>query len=91
MKDLPSNVTRYKQTPEFNNDTVPKGLLKAHQTKEGTWGKIIILEGSLRYRILEPEIEVIDLSPKKNGIVEPTILHEIEPLTSMRFYVEFYR
>ena len=91
MKDLPREVEIYKQTPEFNNETVPKGLLKAHQTKEGTWGKIIVLEGKLRYRILEPEVEVIDLSPEKHGVVEPTILHEVEPLTDMRFYVEFYR
>ncbi len=91
MKNLPSEVESYKQTPEFNNETVPKGLLKAHQTKEGTWGKIVVLEGKLRYRILEPEVEVIDLSPEKYGVVEPTILHEVEPLTDMRFYVEFYR
>lgn len=91
MKNLPSEVESYKQTPEFNNETVPKGLLKAHQTKEGTWGKIVVLEGKLRYRILEPELEVIDLSPEKHGVVEPTILHQVEPLTDMRFYVEFYR
>lgn len=91
MKNLPSEVESYKQTPEFNNETVPKGLLKAHQTKEGTWGKTVVLEGKLRYRILEPELEVIDLSPEKHGVVEPTILHQVEPLTDMRFYVEFYR
>ena len=91
MKDLPSSVESYKKTPEFSNKTVPKGLLNAHQTKAGTWGKIVVLEGRLRYRILEPELEVVDLSPEKYGIVEPTILHEVEPLTEMRFYVEFYR
>lgn len=91
MKDLPVSVTSYKKTPEFTSETVPKGLLKAHQTKDGTWGKIVILEGKLRYRILEPEIEEIQLSPEKYGVVEPTILHEVEPLTQVRFYVEFYR
>ncbi len=91
MKHLPSEVTSYKKTPEFTNETVPKGLLKAHQTKEGTWGKIVILQGLLRYRILEPEIEEVDLSPDKYGVVEPTVLHEIEPLGEVRFYVEFYR
>lgn len=91
MKDLPVSVTSYKKTPEFTNETVPKGLLKSHQTKEGTWGKIVILEGKLRYRILEPEMEEIQLSPEKFGIVEPTILHEVKPLTQVKFYVEFYR
>ena len=91
MKELPSEVSSYKRTPEFTNETVPKGLLKAHQTKEGTWGKIVVLEGELCYRILEPEVEEVHLSPEKFGVVEPAVLHEVEPLTELKFYVEFYR
>ena len=91
MKDLPITVTSYKKTPEFTNESIPNGLLKAHKTKDGTWGKIVILEGTLRYRILEPDLEEIELSPEKFGVVEPTVLHEVEPLTDLRFYVEFYR
>ena len=91
MKELPPEVASYKRTPEFTGDTVPKGLLKAHQMKEGTWGKIVVLEGLLRYRILEPEIEVVDLSPGIHGVVEPTVQHEVEPVNKVRFYVEFYR
>ena len=70
---------------------MPKGLLRAHQTKEGTWGKIVVLKGKLRYRVLEPEVKEFDLSPSNCGIVEPTVLHEVEPLNRVRFYVEFYR
>jgi tellurite resistance-related uncharacterized protein len=91
MKTLPENVNSYKKTPIFTNDSVPKGLLRAHQTKAGTWGKIVVLEGELQYRILEPELEVINLSPSLFGVVEPTVLHEVEPLGLMRFYVEFYK
>ncbi len=91
MKDLPTEVSSYRRSPEFTDETVPKGLLRAHQTKEGTWGKIVVLKGKLRYRVLEPEVEELDLSPSKCGIVEPTVLHEVEPLNQVRFYVEFYR
>lgn len=91
MKELPVDVSSYKSTPEFTAETVPEGLLKAHQTKQGTWAKIVILEGRLRYRILEPETEDIELSPEKYGVVEPEILHEVKPLGHVRFYVEFYR
>ena len=91
MKTLPDNVRHYKSTPEFTRETVPKGLLRAHQTKEGTWGKIVVLSGKLSYRILEPELKEIELSPDKFGVVEPTVLHEVEPLGEVCFYVEFYR
>ena len=91
MKNLPDDVLSYKRTPEFNRDTVPQGLLRAHQTKAGTWGLIVILEGRLSYTILEPEREVVELFPGFDGVVEPTVLHEVAPLGAVRFYVEFYR
>ena len=91
MKTLPPDVQRYKQTPEFDENSVPAGLLKAHQTKEGTWGRIVVLSGSLLYRILEPEIEEIVLTEERFGVVEPTVLHEVSPQGSVRFYVEFLR
>jgi tellurite resistance-related uncharacterized protein len=89
MKQLPENVTAYKQTPEFDENSVPKGLLNAHQTTEGVWGKIVILEGVLQYTISEPE-EVILLDVNRFGVVEPTVLHQVKPLGKVRFYVEFY-
>jgi tellurite resistance-related uncharacterized protein len=91
IKTLPDNVVSYSKTPEFSESTVPKGLLKDHQTKEGVWGEIVILEGRLEYTIIEPELEVLELSASKFGVVEPTILHHVRPLGKVRFYVEFYR
>jgi tellurite resistance-related uncharacterized protein len=90
MKNLPDSVTSYSRTPDFTRSTVPKGLLRQHQTKAGTWGKIVVLEGKLRYRILEPEIEAIELSPERYGVVEPTVPHEVEPIGHVLFYVEFF-
>jgi tellurite resistance-related uncharacterized protein len=62
-----------------------------HSTKEGAWGKIVVLEGVLTYRILEPTIEEVLLSPEHCGIIEPMIMHEVLPHGGARFYVEFYR
>jgi len=91
MKQLPESVVSYKRTPEFNQDTVPAGLLSAHQTKAGTWGLIVVLEGELEYRILEPGLERLTINRDSPGVVEPTVLHEVEPRGEVRFYVEFYR
>jgi len=91
MKNLPENVIAYKQTPEFNQESVPAGLLKSHQTKAGTWGQIKILSGKLMYRILEPELEEIELSPERFGVVEPTVLHELVMTEPVRFQVIFLR
>jgi tellurite resistance-related uncharacterized protein len=91
LKALPPNVSPYKRTPEFTESTVPAGLLRSHDTKDGVWGKIVVLEGSLLYRILEPKVEEIVLSPNRYGVVEPTVRHEVVPSAGVRFYVEFHR
>ena len=89
MKNLPNNIKEYKRTPSFTEDTVPKGLLRSHTTKAGTWGKIVIEEGKLLYRILEPKVEENELSPEKHGVVEPQVPHEVKPLGKVKFHVEF--
>ena len=91
MKLLPNDVTPYKRTPEFNEETVPEGLLSEHSTKASVWGKIVVLEGLLEYTINEPEPEIIVLDMHTHGIVEPTVLHQVKPLGKVRFYVEFHR
>lgn len=91
MKTLPTELVPYKKTPTFNEDSVPAGLLKAHQTKEGTWGSIVILKGTLLYRILEPDLEELELSTTCFGVVEPKVLHEVKAQGPVKFYVEFYK
>tara|TARA_R110002074_G_scaffold210044_1_gene379058 strand:+ start:922 stop:1197 length:276 start_codon:yes stop_codon:yes gene_type:complete len=90
MKNLPENLNPVRKTPEFDQGSIPKGLLKAHQTKAGVWAKIVIVEGQLQYRINQPEVEIIILDTEKFGVVEPGILHEVKPLGPVKFHVEFY-
>jgi tellurite resistance-related uncharacterized protein len=89
--DLPSGLTAYKRTPTFDAETVPAGLRAQHSTKAGVWVRIVVLEGSLPFRFLEPHEELVVLTPERPGIVAPTQLHRAEPGPGVRFYVEFHR
>ncbi len=91
MKTLPEGVKAYARTATFSARTTPEKLLKSHRTKAGTWAKIVVLEGSLHYRILEQEMREFDLSPDRHGVVEPQVPHEVEAVGDVLFYVEFYR
>ncbi len=91
MKSLPTQVTPYQRTPEFSQATVPDSLRRRHTTKAGVWGRICVLEGALRYRILEPQPEEHVLTPEHPGVVEPEVPHEVEPVGEVRFFVEFLR
>jgi tellurite resistance-related uncharacterized protein len=91
---LPEGLVHYRRTAEFTEATVPAGLLRAHTTKAGAWGLIHVLEGRLAYRITDPRrpaSETVLTGGGEPGVVEPTILHEVEPLGPVRFYVEFLR
>lgn len=91
---LPTDVLPYRRTDVFTQATVPGGLLKAHTTKEGAWALIHVLAGRLAYRIEDPRRLVSEavLTPETPpGVIEPTILHRVEPLGPVRFYVEFHR
>lgn len=86
---LPPGLTAYRQTPVFDQDSLPAALRREHRTKAGVWGLIHVLEGRLRYRILEPPGEMI-LTPQNPGVVQPEQPHLAEPLGVVRLYVEFY-
>jgi tellurite resistance-related uncharacterized protein len=91
---IPAAAAPYKRTPEFTESSVPGGLLKAHCTKGGVWATIHVIEGELLYRVTDPRhpLQETVLTPDgPPGLVEPTILHEVEPRGTVRFYVEFHR
>lgn len=91
MKVLPANVVPYKRTPEFTDSLMPNSLRHAHSTKADVWGKIVVLSGTLTYRILEPAEEDICLTPETFGVIEPAVKHKVVPQNGARFYVQFYR
>ena len=91
VKTLPANLHLQRTTPVFTDETVPSGLLKAHRTKAGTWGRIVVLEGRLLYRIHTAPAEEHILDPDTPGIIEPEVQHEIAALGKARFRVEFFR
>lgn len=91
MRELPQNVSAYKKTKVFTEETIPEGLLKNHQTMPEVWGKIVILKGKLEYVIEAGDGEVVNLDDEKFGVVEPQILHHVKPIGPVEFYVEFYK
>lgn len=79
----------YRSTPIFKSETLPAGLRKAHCTKVGVWGRLNVLEGSVRY-VIEDTGEQLVLNAGEYVTILPEQLHHVEPLGEMRMQVSFY-
>lgn len=89
--ELPEGFVSYKRTPEFDEQSIPGGLLKNHSTKPGVWGLIQVLSGELRYCIDGLGGRELLLDVQTPGVVVPEVLHHVEAVGPVRFFVEFYR
>lgn len=74
----------YKQMPVWSADTVPPTFLARHNTQEGTWGKLRVLSGRLKFYELDEAdnvLSAVEITPE-SGVhtIEPQQWHKIEPL-----------
>lgn len=79
------NLICYKQMPEWNKESLPQMFQEKHNTKEGTWAKLTILQGQLKYYALTEDGEVTQTftfdSENQPPFVEPQAWHKVEALS----------
>ena len=85
----------YKQMPVWTTETIPPAFLERHNTKEGTWGKLRVLAGCLKFVELDEGGNAIaeHLLTPDSGIytILPQRWHKIEPVGGdLRMQLEFY-
>ena len=90
MKLLPDSVNPTTKNSEFDETSAPEGLLHNHQTKANVWVKIVVLKGKLKDIVHKSKDQIFVLDVNKCGVVEPVVRHEVKPLGSVRFYVQFF-
>ncbi len=88
---IPSHLEAYKRTAVFTQESVPQGLLKTHTTAPGAWARIVVKQGRLLFTRLGGRPHQEELSPEKDGWIEPENPHFLTCEGPVRFYLEFYR
>ena len=88
-------LVAYKRMPVWNKDTMLEAVQRKHNTKVGTWGKITVLKGILKFIELTEEGEVIAEHLFKAGadnpMAQPQAWHRVEAATDdVEWYLEFY-
>jgi tellurite methyltransferase len=85
---IPDEAKVYKSTPVFTADTVPKGLLGEHSLKNGVWGKLVVLEGSVDF--CEGELRQ-SLDQGDSWTILPEVVHHLCLTGAVKLRVDFLR
>lgn len=91
MPRLPDGVVEYKRTKSFDAQTVPRGLLRSHNTKSGVWGEIVVERGHVTYVIETAPPKSFPLNVRVRGVVEPEQDHHVIVHAGASFHVRFLR
>ena len=77
------NLICYKEMSVWRSADIPAGFLSQHNTQEGTWGRLQVSAGSLKfYRLNEDGSTVSEhlLTPESGEwVIQPQQWHKIEP------------
>jgi tellurite resistance-related uncharacterized protein len=78
-------------TEIWDEQTMPAGLRRAHRLAAGSWGRLRVEQGALRFRAqTHPPLYVI-VGANATQAIPPEVEHEVEPRGSVRFFIEFLR
>ena len=88
--ELPEGLRWVRTSAAWDERTMPAGLRRAHRVAAGTWGRIVVQAGRLRFvAATTPTIDV-ELEAGSTQAIPPEVIHEVEPLGAVRFSVEFF-
>lgn len=87
--ELPEGLELVRSSPEWDEHTMPAGLLRAHRIAAGTWGRINVRHGQLRFIAqTEPALDIV-LGPGSTQAIPPEVRHEVQPLGPVGFSIDF--
>ena len=89
--EWPDDFAPYRRTREFDETTLPSGLAKDHATSRGVWARIHVVSGSLRYHVGAPVGRAFLVEAAAPAIIVPEVVHRVEALGTVRFFIEFWR
>ncbi len=89
--DLPEGLQAYSESPVFTEATLPESLQRSHRLKAGTWGKLLILAGTLDYIELEGAGERLSLTAGDSLAIPPQVAHRVETRGALSCRIVFHR
>ncbi len=92
---IPADWTIQRSTPFFTKENVPTALLSHHNTAEGVFGQLCVMEGTVTYygypdeHTAEPEVKVV-IKAGNFATSPPQYWHSIEISDDAQFNINFW-
>ena len=92
---IPADWTIQRSTPFFTKDNVPAALLTHHNTAEGVFGQLCVMEGVVTYygfadsEATEPEVTVV-INAGQFATSPPEYWHRIKLSPDAQFNINFW-
>ena len=92
---IPADWTVQRSTPFFTRDNVPAALLSHHNTAEGVFGQLCVMEGTVTYygfpdkQTMEPDVTVV-INAGQFATSPPEYWYRIELSDDAQFNINFW-
>ena len=90
MDGGPAAAVPYGASPIFDENSLPDKLRNEHSTKEGTWGLLRVLEGTVELVFVDPPSRYV-VTVDKPAPIPPGEPHFVRLAGPVKMQVEFYR
>ena len=92
---MDTRLIKYKTLAHWSKETLPEFFQKKHNTKAGTWAKLTILGGELKFFGLDEDgneqAEHVFSAENPAPFIEPQAWHRVQPLSDdLECFLEFY-
>jgi tellurite resistance-related uncharacterized protein len=99
--ELPSGLELVRSTGEFDETSVPAGLLSAHRIASGVWGRLVVRSGALVFVVEDDPSGASGTSTDvderrtvvegESVVIPPGLVHHVELTGPVAFRIEFHR
>lgn len=87
--ELPDDLVVARTTATWDEHTLPTALRRAHRVAAGTWGRLRVEAGRLRFVAATVPPTDVEVVAGGSQAIPPDVEHAVEPLGAVRFAVEF--
>ena len=87
---IPVGHVLVRSTPQFDEHTVPAGLLASHRIAPGVWGRLVVLGGGATFAFDDEADAPRILVAGHSIVIPPERAHRVVITGPVRFVVEFY-